>query len=198
MKTVIDAVNEFKGIWPYNDSLVMYFFSGANGYGYYSKEADYNGVTAFTSEKFNKCVDELSKAEWMSKPKPVYTQAMADNGELPVVGMECMVFEHTVEEWLKGVVCGVHCEIPVIRIHNSKGEVGYFDSFQLHQIKPLTPAIELIDGKAYQFDYKEEYALIGICHTSTKRKLKHVMFCMPWLNAEYNSIYCTNIKILTV
>ena len=59
MKTVIDAVNEFKGKWPYNDSIVVYFTKGANGYGFYSKGYRDNAESAITSEKFNELVSQM-------------------------------------------------------------------------------------------------------------------------------------------
>ena len=55
----------------------------------------------------------------------------------------------------------------------------------------------LIDGKAYQFEYKgDEY--IGICYTSEKHGSTHVMLESPVDNAKTNSKYCTNIKLLGV
>lgn len=62
----------------------------------------------------------------------------------------------------------------------------------------LTPPIELIDGKAYQFDFKEQKYLVGICHTYMKYGTKNVMFGSPVRDAKWNTEYCTNIQPLTI
>lgn len=170
MKTVINAVNEFKGVWPYSDSLVMYYFSGTNGYGYYSKESDYNGVTAFTSEKFNQCVDEMAtnhgrhphtyaehkaaQEHLYGKIKPVavptFTQEMADDGVLPSVGMECLASRDNGVNWFNFRVDYVGGVYIIGQWFDKDREASFAISVLI--FKPLTPPIELISGKAYEFE----------------------------------------------
>jgi hypothetical protein len=95
-----------------------------------------------------------------------YTQAMADNGELPSVGMDCMAFvdenEKEVKEWFKGVVCGEYEGSPVIKLDDlTDGTEGYFDVFSRVDIKPLTPPIEP-EEKALN-DMIEQLKNEGIC-----------------------------------
>jgi len=99
MKTVIDAVNFYQGEWRYHDATSA-FYRGA--YWYCGSTKDLPAEHVCTREEFNQCVEELStnfgesqcyaeyKHYFPLPAKQVYTQAMADNGELPSVGMECM------------------------------------------------------------------------------------------------------------
>ena len=75
-------------------------------------------------------------------------------------------------------------------------EDGFFIGIPIAGAKPITPPIQLIDAKAYQFDYKGVTS-VGICHTSEKYKTTHVMFETPIMNAKTNSEFCTNIVLLT-
>jgi len=57
--------------------------------------------------------------------KPVYTQSMADNGELPLVGVEC-VFKHT--SWggyIKAIVLAVTDEYLILKEVHSSHEQHY-------------------------------------------------------------------------
>jgi hypothetical protein len=54
-------------------------------------------------------------------PKPVFTQAMADAGELPAVGAECMVKSGSLDDWYKGECIGFD--------NNEDGEFAVFAMF---------------------------------------------------------------------
>ncbi len=58
-KTVIDAVNKFKGVWKFSDH-----FSASYSYGNWTVHSDYTGSVC-TVEGFNNLVSELSAAEWI-------------------------------------------------------------------------------------------------------------------------------------
>ena len=120
---------------------------------------------------------------------PAYTQAMADNGELPSVGMECCYSSLNRIVWNK-------CTI-----------IAYYDGFvwtsdngirqlNLTAFKPLTPPIELIDGGLYLFDAGNSKKLVGEAYLSD--------FAGDWMlsalrtNSNYNANGCTNIQPLTV
>ncbi len=102
MKTVIDAVNEFKGEQP--EAMITRTLWGyardkplgtATGY-------MYDKVQICTIEEYEQCVEDCSNN--VGKAKPVYTQAMADNGELPSVGMECCYSTSSAVVWNKCTV----------------------------------------------------------------------------------------------
>ena len=78
---------------------------------------------------------------------PVFTQAMADAGELPSVGMECE-FKHGGYD-VKGTVAAITNEYIVLTEESGKERIRKLSE---SPIKPLTPPITLEDGKAYQFD----------------------------------------------
>tara|TARA_R110000851_G_scaffold160243_2_gene303482 strand:- start:688 stop:1560 length:873 start_codon:yes stop_codon:yes gene_type:complete len=95
-----------------------------------------------------------------SKPKPVFTQEMCDNGESPSVGMEFLMKHKDADEsWAQpdfhpAKMKAIGDELFIIEslseCNRLKESVGTIDDYLF---KPLTPPIELIDGKAYQFDY---------------------------------------------
>ena len=131
MKTTYDAVNEFKGDWAITD---------------------YDQFTDRVSQmkaNFGKCEQSYSdyKVDYHLSPEPTltYTQAMADNGELPSVGMEFIW-----RTWGEDVLC------KMLGVHKDE---CWFDTKEgtklvtnITNLKPLTPPIKLIDGKAYQFE----------------------------------------------
>ena len=122
--------------------------------------------------------------------KPVYTQAMCDAGELPSVGMECMYFDvyntlveiMYISEW-----CVVFKQLTE----------GYAKDVELCkmivdldiQFKPITPPIELIDGKAYQFQYQSCRGL-GFYNERLNE--------FSSLNHKVDIDNCINIKLLEV
>ena len=81
----------------------------------------------------------------LNKPQPVFTQSMADAGELPSVGMECQTSTGilTVKYIGKKVVVSEDCE--GTEFMTSKKSA-------LHSFKPIPAPINLVDGCAYQFD----------------------------------------------
>jgi hypothetical protein len=198
MKTVIDAVNEFKGEWSDKYGTCLWFYSGNEKYIFGNSSHSPN--TVCTRDEFNKCVDELSKAEWMTKP--AYTQAMADNGELPAVGVEVELEEDTklfschydeIYE-LKGgdrviiVSVGLRPDngAPLVTITNGKG----FSTLNPDYIKPLTPVIKLTDGKAYQFDIEFVGTVCGVYYKGNHE--------FNGSEDNYEPEFCANIKLLTV
>jgi hypothetical protein len=78
----------------------------------------------------------------------IYTKEMANNGVLPSVGMECLFKHGGYEE--KGVVTAITKEYIVLTNKSGKERIRKLSE---SPVKPLTPPITLIDGKAYQFEY---------------------------------------------
>ena len=121
----------------------------------------------------------------MSKPA-TYTQAMADAGELPSVGMECSVYEINQDEThdkatIKYISSGT-CVYEASNIEYSQYPCSL-------RFKPLTPPITLIDGEAYQFEVDGQ-AIKG-CYN----KFNTLLYSA---HKEYLPNLCTNIQLLTV
>ena len=119
-------------------------------------------------EEFNTLVDELSTNYGTSETyadykanysvinydmsplivKPVYTQVMCDAGELPSVGMEYLDDDGQISKCLVNygdITIGLNIE------HVETENYLPISQTSRGNCKPLTPPIELIDGKAYQF-----------------------------------------------
>ena len=243
MKTVIDAVNEFRG----ELNLPQVSMSIARKGWYINEDGNISHIDRqiCTSDEFSDLVYEMSKAEWIKpaidwgnapegathydtspevypwiksddkqsmywhfnkwvnyddeslnsesiieRPKaeamPVYTQSMADNGELPIAGMECMISDETYSaEYFSGVILFVGISNTVW----THGKVEYSQSSTHLKFKPITPPIDLIDGEAYKFIYNGKFN-IGIYDSDDGR------FYFP--RGYVLSSYPTNIKHLTV
>jgi hypothetical protein len=117
------------------------------------------------------------------EPSPVFTQEMTDNGVLPSVGMEVMILDEVHKVLL----------LPDdTRAYVTLYEGEYFFN-TIDFMKPLTPPITLIDGKAYQFDY-DKYTALGFYKESD---------CCFYDTACFDEeiafkVQCTNIQPLTV
>ena len=136
----------------------------------------------YQSKYFNKYEWHTFIREVASKPKPApaqaYTQEMADNGVQVEAGMKFATEAggYIAEYTNKKSVCFTD-------------ENGFLVTITRGYAKPLTPPITLIDGKAYQFDYRN----IETCGVYSK---------------DHNLLYsadsiidisdCTNIQPLTV
>tara|TARA_R110000803_G_scaffold95395_5_gene163420 strand:- start:17966 stop:18784 length:819 start_codon:yes stop_codon:yes gene_type:complete len=132
----------------------------------------------------------------VERPQPIlptltYTQEMADNGVLPIVGMECMFHSagfNDSDDWCvyhgKTLRGGYIIEYKVINSDLTK--VSSFDD-DLTTFKPLTTPITLIDGECYQFDYHKG-TFQGYFKLSTGR-LYHS-------TGYYHESVCTNIQPL--
>lgn len=151
MKTVINAVNQLKAEWAFNDSVSAYFrISGETGYWYFGESKPLLDEHVCTREEFNQCVDEMSKAEWI-KPvtSPTFTQAMYDKDVLPSVGME---FYDTNYSTSKPVTSLFIDGDNVVYKNMINGSGRTYNSARLSSIKPLTPPIELIGGERCEFE----------------------------------------------
>lgn len=177
VKSVLDAVIEFKGEWPYvnhyvcvpaeeNDVAEKGEFHSAK-----SKYTNEMWVNVCNESEFNTLVDHLASnmgrcdigfSEHCSneairiintETKPVYTQAMCDAGECPTTGMkalhDCSKYHYPDSgDWNEVTILGsLDGEI----FFRNAGSSYIFAANEVSRFKPLTPPIELIDGKAYQF-----------------------------------------------
>lgn len=121
--------------------------------------------------------------ELTTEVSPVYTQAMADKGELPSVGME-FIDSGSYDNRL--TVC--------LLIHDNEAVYSTgkqcYQSAKLSECKPLTPPVELIGGKAYQFTNIEDNTIHGI-YDEDEHSFNGT--CVEW-----SASTCTNIQPLTV
>ena len=200
-KAMIDAVNKFNAVWPERTSYIVYNTGGGLSDWPDGDDIDLLATPQWkilcTKPEFNQYIKDMKK---QVKPddKPVFTQAMVDNGDLPSVGMECMVYDLNSDEFHK-------CKLLMIHKKSFVWDSGDWDRAfvtpDYTEIKPIPTKPDLIDGAAYQFDFKglggSEVNLIGICHTSIKHGVEHVMFESPVNASKWNTEYCTNIKLLT-
>ena len=121
--------------------------------------------------------------------KPVYTQTMCDAGELPSVGMECVVFMSRKDKSGESGFIEFKNEQGLLFRYKKNGLCDYYSLDDGSHFKPLTPPIELIDGEAYQFDYCS-HTHNGV-YVSNMKRLYHI-------NGFISASVCTNIKLLTV
>tara|TARA_R110000772_G_scaffold208650_1_gene319226 strand:- start:41 stop:685 length:645 start_codon:yes stop_codon:yes gene_type:complete len=211
MNTVIDAVNEFKGKWKYpvgsvgtdaiyfrfNPKCVSYYYYGRDKpyhHEYVCSKGQFNDLVLQMETNFGKCVQSYSdyKFGYHLPPEPTltYTQAMADNGELPSVGMECK-FDTTF--FTTATSNRGTCEI--IAYYGDKVWINVIDfdcviKLSVIEFKPLTPPIELIHGEAYNFIDSEDNNTNGIY---SEDKHSFTSLSVEWLADQ-----CTNIQPLTV
>jgi len=202
MKTVIDAVNEFKGDFDNTEingfeedqDQVLMANKAFDQFDQYDLSNGSNNTSneywtvICTLDEFNQCVDEMSKAEWI-KPvtlSPIYTQEMADNGELPLVGMECMINDSIHDDkYYKSVISFVGTS-NIIWTH---GGAEYSQSTSPLTFKPITLPIELLNGEFYGFDYNND-SYRGIY---SKREDRFI-----FADGHVMAISCKNIQPLTV
>lgn len=123
-----------------------------------------------TSRVFFSNYDSKNKSSFIviaSRPqvKPVYTQAMCDAGEWPSVGMEYLCGDGQLNRCidnLHGKAIGLMLE------HAPVNGVLPLSQTSIGDCKPLTPPIELIDGKAYQFDARSTGRMVQAIYRNNK------------------------------
>jgi len=116
---------------------------------------------------------------------PVYTQEMADNGMLPSVGMVVLDKRNNneYEILLPADNNGYYVMIG--------GDGGYHCEL-LKYLKPTTPPIKLVDGKAYQFDVRDKGGIVCGIYSKWDDKM-HV-----GPSHYFDLLSATNIKLLEV
>ena len=214
MKTVIDAVNEYEAIPPkpcYMENKEQIIMAKKPFEGYLTgdlttgdgvRDNEYWKVIC-TREEFNQCVDEMSKAEWI---KPVTVPTFTELPKHPIGTKVNLVedtgfysanrdtiFTATPEDEVE--VIG-YCNHP---LSGNECVTLYFEPYGFstinpEYIQPLTPPIELIDGKAYQFEYKgDKYT--GI-YSDIDYNHKADVFII--IDGHVMASYCKSIQLLEV
>jgi hypothetical protein len=139
-------------------------------------------------------VNNIELAEDTSKP--VYTQEMADNGEVPAVGMSFLLKNKNADKtWARpgfypAKMKAIGDELFIVEngatCNDKKESVG---SILDYLFSPIPAPIELINGNAYMFDYEGKQT-IGLYY-----KLND-MFYMSDFSLSVKK--CTNIRPMTV
>jgi len=159
--------------------------------------AAYAAYAAYAEGWVNKYFERTkeNKQDYIDALKPktdklVYTQAMKDAGELPSAGMECLInFPDIDNGWYK---CTINFMGEYTLIASCKGVSERFAHIEDVNIKPLTPPIDLIDGKAYQFDVRDKGGIVHGIYNDYDKKL-HV-----GQDHYFDLLSATNIKLLEV
>ena len=186
MKTVIDAVNELKGVLPtyiHNEQTNLFF--DCDSY-LLLHSMTHKGNYEFICNvgEFNQCVEEMTNMNI----KPIYTQAMVDAGVMPSVGMECLInFPDIDNAWYEYTIDFMGKHTFIASCEDVSERFGHIEDVH---IKPLTPPIELIDGKAYQFSVNGNEPIHGIYN-----RLSNGFYHIAIL---YGLKSCTSIQLLEV
>lgn len=173
--------------------MSLYKYTGEDNF-YLTKGGEYDIDIAGAGDYHTTIDDKGVKHELSTgfildyfKPKaeanPVYTQAMADNGELPIVGMEVTYGDHKTP-----FTVILKADIDDLYILSPKGLDAWHSGY-IEDIKPITPPIELINGGAYQYDVDHN------SHNGIYNEFKKAMYSVHSIACIE---YCTNIKHLTV
>ena len=216
MKTVIDAVNNYKGVFPFDRPSIIYH----SGMGKYSDYYDEDNAALSTTwqfvcgrEEFNQCVDEMStnyglmstgallrwqhgiKESNLAPTVAVYTQAMCNAKKLPPIGSYAKLSIYAIDDnndvFIEGdrVLIGGHANFggEDVAVYAKGNSTG---TSIASGFKPLTPPIKLIDGKAYQFTYGNTPTITGL-YSKIHKQLQAIA-------GHYDVRHCTNIQPLTV
>ena len=129
MKTIFDAVNALKGVWP-SDSIQIIEIDGVE----------------FSEKEFNAQVKECANNFGLPSvtAKPVYTQERFDNGQLPSVGMKCFYDFMDCTGWISCIFCG-ECDGVVWLLCGGKNEHLRRADVKFRPIDIRTPKEKAID-----------------------------------------------------
>ena len=151
MKTILDAVNTLKATWP-SESIQIIEIDGVE----------------FSEKEFNAQVKECANNFGLPSvtAKPIYTQAMLDNGEWPSVGMECMVLNSYFDnaEYEK---CTILFKGDFTFIYNSDScseRVGHKDELTFKPIDSRTPKQKAVDELHAEYPYKTAGQLLSLAY----------------------------------
>ena len=147
-------------------------------------------ISAFPSQQYcGSCGHELLSELIPLQDKPTFTQEMTDNGELPSVGMECLIRNScdAHPQWQQGVIdyVGVLC------VYHYVGKNERCDDANNLHFKPLTPPVTLVDGTAYQFESRTNKTYCGIYNAD--RDILSIQ-----QGHYFDAITVSNIQLLTV
>ena len=158
----------------------------------YAADVDYWIDVYFkeTGENKQDYIDEIKRVKESVKEKAIeYTQDMADNGELPSVGMECMVLNTNCAhpKYIKGLIKYVGDLVIYAYVENGER----CDNVKTLKFKPLTPPMTLIDGECYQGVHKGNGKLYKGVYVKSTDEIFHCKCSNP-------ASFYTNIQPLTV
>ena len=182
MKTVIDAVNELRVCDPTHRLTNPGWYINQIG------ALSFNGQQVCTREEFNKCVDEMSKAEWI-KPKEEAKTINTATALYAFAGWLTSMDKPITFSSNHWATPAADMVAAIIDANNIAGDCDFDNYIAPKDFKFQTPPIDLIDGEAYKFIYNGKFN-IGIYDSDDGR------FYFP--RGYVLSSYPTNIKHLTV
>ena len=163
----------------------------------YAADVDYWIDVYFkeTGENKQDYIDEIKRVKESVKEKAIeYTQDMADNGELPSVGMECLYKIHYKDDsyFQKGYINGYSQDKKWMIFTDYLGNIESHNiSDGIYEFKPLTPPMTLIDGECYQGVHKGNGKLYKGVYVKSTDEIFHCKCSNP-------ASFYTNIQPLTV
>ena len=110
-----------------NDVLYVYKVHGASGGGF---------VVPFYWGESTYGLDAIKSMTPRPETKPIYTQAMFDAGELPLVGMNCMVL-NSCRAHPKYELCTLNYKSPTFCVYSYDGDDERCDSVANLKFKPI-------------------------------------------------------------
>jgi hypothetical protein len=211
MKTIIDAVNELradinnvayiKSDETYHCNLNYNDYSGWwCGRGVYGDFVctidDFKVITlemTFHSRTAYDYINADKELLQSVKPELIFTQEMCDNGDFPAIGMECAFettfFTHLPSNTGTGKPIAYHNN----KVWFSTSSKEFVINLSVIYFKPLTPLIELIDGKVYQFEVKLNV------YVGFYRKDRNSFMCSSACGPKLCGLSeATNIQLLTL
>jgi len=183
------AQYSYRGDWFKPVRGRLFIWKKKNGYAFNNNEHHWVKSENATLEIIERLKTKPSEA---SKPvtSPIYTKAMADNGDIPSVGMECLI--KMIGVYLPVTITYNSDHVIAFTYETDNGVIETCKQKELNDIdiKPITPPIELIDGECYLFESTTHGGGLGYYD------IEHKEFTNISMGISVN--HCTNIKLLEV
>jgi len=184
MKTVIDAVNKCRGEWPNGYVMTIATTNGEVNYGEFIRcvaklETNFGASQKYSEYKKGfRAITEINFGDNAKPSKPVTLSPIYKKEEFEFTDMSG---DHTIKS--KHILCCADTGRVVAVFYNERDLIA---------ATGLTKKVELVDGKAYQFDVEmsDKYELNGIYN---KRENNFTMIA-----SSTHESYFTNIQLLEV
>ena len=122
---------------------------------------------------------------------------MQEAGELPSVGMECMVRLSIINDFFKCEISFKNKDVILIKYLSDGVEVyEHFGLLENTEFKPIDPPIKLIDKSLYYFDIGNNTKIVGEACFSEFGNAEWMINSLR-TNTSYRAVNCTNITLLT-
>ena len=151
MKTILDAVNTLKGVWP-SDAIQIIEIDGVE----------------FSEKEFNACVVGCINNFGLPSvtAKPVYTQVMLNNGMYPVVGMKCLfanrcdahpIYKECTIEYIGDLYC-------VVILEDNRQGCSRISNYAFKPINKRSDKERAVDELHAEYPYKTAGQLLSLAY----------------------------------